>query len=475
MRGLPLILVALAAAAAPASAGDLRAGAAAVKITPPEGAPMAGYYNNRAAEGVHDDLFAKALVFEKDGVRAAIAVCDLISLPREIVAEARRVVERESGIPAGQVMIGATHAHTGPVVMGPGRTRYNLEGETLRIAKQYAADLPGRIAEAVKRAAAALEPARLTGAQGREESLTFNRRFLMKDGSVGWNPGKLNPNIVRPAGPIDPSVPVLAFDTPAGKPIAVYVNYALHLDTVGGLRYSADYPYTLARQIAAVRGPEAVTLFSIGCAGNLNHIDVAWKAPQKGHGEAARIGTVLAAEVLKTMKRLEPLADGPLLARSRMVELPLAEVKPGEPEWAAKTAATFGKPGAAPFLELVKAFQVLDVMDRGGRPIEAEVQGIALGPDVAVVGLPGEIFTELGLSIKHASPFLLTIVAELTNGSIGYVPDRKAYLEGAYEAVSARCAPGSGELLVDAATRLLVELYGAARAGATSKLPHVPK
>jgi hypothetical protein len=86
------------------------------------------------------------------------------------------------------------------------------------------------------------------------------------------------------------------------------------------------------------------------------------------------------------------------------------------------------------------------------------VQVIALGDQLAWVGLPGEIFTEHGLAIKTASPFRYTVVSELANGSVGYVPNRKAYPEGAYEAESARCGPGSGEMMVDAAVRMLIDL-----------------
>ena len=89
------------------------------------------------------------------------------------------------------------------------------------------------------------------------------------------------------------------------------------------------------------------------------------------------------------------------------------------------------------------------------------MQVIALGGDVAWVGLPGEVFTELGMAIKRASPFRLTIVGGLANGNLGYIPDRKAYAEGAYEPISARCAAGSGERLVEAATRELIRIHGA--------------
>src|SRR5207249_4774461 len=114
-----------------------------------------------------------------------------------------------------------------------------------------------------------LTPARVSAGIGREEALSFNRRFLMKDGTVGWNPGKLNPNIVRPAGPIDPDVAVVYFDSPESKPLATYVNFPMHLDTVGGLQISADYPYTLAMLLGQLTGPEVLTLFTIGAAGNI--------------------------------------------------------------------------------------------------------------------------------------------------------------------------------------------------------------
>ena len=443
-------------------ADGLRAGAAAVVITPPAGAPMAGYYYNRSASGVHDELHAKALVLERSGTKLAMVACDLSAMPRPIVDAARALIAAATGIPPSHVMISATHTHTGPVLLVE-NSRYNIDGEMRRIGEAYAQALPARIAEAVRLANENLMPATPSTGLGREETLTFNRRYYMKNGTVGWNPGKQNPNIVRPAGPIDGAVPVVYIETTDGKPIATYINYALHLDTVGGDQYSADYPYSLSRILAEARGPGMLTLFTIGCAGNLNHIDVSTKARQKGNEEAARIGTVLAAEVLKTLKSLHVTQDGPLLASSRTILLPLAEMKPEQIAPARAAASTFGKPNAAPFSELVKAARILDVAERNGRPIEAEVQVFSYGPDLAWVALPGEIFTELGLAIKLGSPFLLTVVAELANGSPGYIPDRKAYAQGAYEADSARCAAGSGELLVDAATRLLVEQHQKSR------------
>jgi hypothetical protein len=281
----------------------------------------------------------------------------------------------------------------------------------------------------------------------------------MVDGSVGWNPGKKNPRIVRPAGPNDPSVPVVLFETldKSPKPIAVYVNFAMHLDTVGGLYYSADYPYTLSKSLAAVKGDNFVTVFSVGTCGDINHINVDSDLPQKGHGEAARIGTRLAAEVLRTFETVKPAADGPLRVSSAMIDLAPAAVTPEEQAAAKSIIADVqgGKKPAPKFLDQVQAFKAVDVAARLGKPFAVEVQVISLGNDLAWVSLPGEIFVELGLQIKRGSPFKQTMIAELANGAIGYIPNRVAYPQGNYEVVSARVAEGSGEKLVDEALRQL--------------------
>ena len=442
----------------PLRAGDLTAGAAQVDITPPRGCPMAGYYSVRGAEGTHDPLHAKALVLEKDGVKVALVALDLISTTRGLVEDARALIEKETGIPGRNVMISATHSHTGPVLWG--RTqRDEVLGGSSQIARDYIKDLPAKIAEAVKKADAARKPARASFATGREDGLAFNRRFHMVDGSVGWNPGKKNPRIVRPAGPTDSSVPVVLFETldKSPRPIALYVNFSMHLDTVGGLYYSADYPYTLSKSLAAALGDDVITVFSVGTCGDTNHINVASDKSQKGHGEAARIGTRLAAEVLRTIERVKPAADGSLRASSAMIDLTPAPVTPEDVAAAKRIIADVqaGTKPAPKFLDQVQAFKAVDVAARLGKPIAVEVQVISLGDDLAWVSLPGEIFVELGLQIKRGSPFKQTMIAELANGAIGYIPNRVAYPQGNYEVVSSRVAEGSGEKLVDEALRQL--------------------
>jgi len=360
-------------------------------------------------------------------------------------------------------MISATHSHTGPVLPNRG-TRDEALGGRGDPSGDYLSTLPARIAEAVRDAHAALAPATAQAAIGHEDSISFNRRFHMRDGTVGWNPGKLNPDIVKPAGPIDPQLPIVQFGPPGDAPFAIYVNYAVHLDNVGGLEISADMPATLARLIGEVYGRELVTLYATGCCGDVNHIDVQWGQRQHGHDNAARMGTILAGEVLRTIPRLQPVAAAPLQTLSETVWLPLAPITPDQIERARVVAERLEKRTTPPpdFLEQVEAFKVLDVAAREGRPFEVEVQVITLGRDLAWVALPGEVFVELGLAVKQDSPFRQTMIAELANGSVGYVVPRRAYAQGAYEVVSTRCGEGAGELLVDAASRLLRACYLAA-------------
>lgn len=465
LAGIGLSLLVFASPAARAD-DPLQAGAAAVAISPPAGTPMAGYYSERAAEGVHDDLMARALVLDSGGTRVALVVLDLIAAPRDLVEESRAAIEATTSIPAAHVMISATHSHTGPVLWSSNARNGALSDAGADAARSYRATLPGKIAESVKQAAAKLQPARTLVAHGREASIAFNRRFHMADGSVGWNPGKKNPAIVKPAGPIDPDVPIVCLETAAAdrKPIAAYVNYAVHLDNIGGAQISADLPGVLARTMAQVKGEEMVTLWSAGCCGDINHIDVTSAERQGGFDNAARMGVILAAEVLRTWPRLEPVASGPLRVRSATVKLALPPVSEQDLATAKATLERRNTAGEKPptFLETVKAFQVLDVAAKKGEPTEAEVQVIALGRDVAWVSLPGEIFVELGLAIKQDSPFATTIPVELANGLLGYVPTRRAYAQGNYEVVSARVAEGSGEELVATAAKLLRELYAEA-------------
>ncbi len=140
-----------------------------------------------------------------------------------------------------------------------------------------------------------------------------------------------------------------------------------------------------------------------------------------------------------------------------MVPLPLRPYTAAEIDWAKQTMHKLGT-REVPFLDQVRAYEIMNFVDRGPGPLPALVQAFRLSDELAVVGLPGEVFVDLGLAIKKASPFAVTMVVELSQDCPDYVPTRKAFSEGSYETVCSWIQPGGGEKLVEAAIDLLQEL-----------------
>ena len=451
-----------------------RVGSASLKITPPVGSIMGSSYGITVSEGVHDDVYAKALVFDKGDVKGVFVVLDVISLPHTVVMKARELIAQRTGIPASNVIMAATHAHAGPQ-MNP--LFWDVVGGLPKQkSEEYARELPAMIAEVVEFAEKRLQPVQVFVGTAQQNGINFNRRFLMKDGNFKMNPGSLNPNIVRPAGPVDPEVSVIEFRSLESKPVAILVNFALHAAVVGGSHFSADFPATLSESLANVHGKELVTLFTNGTSGNVNHIDVSRRDQLTGHEESARIGTILAADVLKILPHLRPIEISSLQVRSVKVELPVQRLQPEEIKWAQQIMAQYGKAVSLAFSDVVKAWRIIDLallkskvrheitttvpLTDDGSALQSEVQVVALGEELALVGFPGDAFVELGLAIKLNSPFPFTVVTEQSgNGTLSYIPNRKAFLEGGYEVLSARIAPGGGEILTETVIGTLIELF----------------
>jgi neutral ceramidase len=460
MRALAGIVFAIAvvtpgAAAPQTQEAPLQAGLAEIEITPPAGYRMDGYFTERLNTGVKDPLKAKALVFQQGNTKSAIVVCDVISVPRSLTSEVRAQAAARTGIPASHIAITATHTHTGPLFSGE-RARVFSEQAAARhgtdplAAVKYPEMLRDRLVEVIVSANAAVSPAALEFVLASEDRVSFNRRFHMKDGSVRFNPGVLNPEIVRAAGPIDIDLPFVLI-TKNKQPVGSLTVFALHLDTVGGTEYSADYPAHLAHELRREFGESFISVFGTGTCGDINHIDVSGKR----RTYARLIGQQLAVSVLSARSR-QPLAAPTLAATSARIALPLRKVSDAQ---VASARANVPKIGTKelPFLTQVEIVSTLD-LSRRGPTLDAEVQVLRLHQDLAIVLLPGEVFVDLGLAIKQASPFKHTLVIELSNDNPAYIPTEKAFKEGSYETVNSRIASGGGERLVAEAVRLLKAL-----------------
>jgi hypothetical protein len=424
------------------------AGTALAEVTPPLGASLAGYFNDRHASGIDDPLWAKAVVAGSDADALAVVVLDLIALRRPQVERMRERAHELCGIAPERVMIACTHTHLGPVTIHIFQSAYDAE---------WLETVPETGARVIAEAWNARRDRDFAIATGSLDRIAFNRRYWMKSGVVETNPGRANPDIVRAAGPTDPEVGVLVWGDPS-RPAAILVSYTCHLDTIGGDRISADYPAYMAARIREQLGDVAV-LFVNGAFGDINHIDVNDPAPRQGLEQAKWMGRVLGDEVLRILPQAEPSTTDALDERHRMLSIPLRPLADDVVEAARRTlenSPALGRMDAAQMY----AREVVLLAESERPQVEAEVQALRVG-DAAFVGLPGEPFVELGLRLKQHSPFAHTYIAGLANGWEGYIPTRAAFAEGGYEVRTARSSklhPDTGDMMVAAGAELLREL-----------------
>lgn len=437
---------------------EMRAGVAVADITPPIPYRMSGYFSERQSTGVKDPLHAKAIYFSQADIEFAWVFCDLVGIAPQVAENAREQAALQTGIPTEQISVAATHSHTGPLYFGALRNLFHQRaieraGKDDLEKEDYVATLVESIAQAVQRAKKNARPTKLSAGFAIENRLSFNRRFHMKDGSVRFNPGQQNPEIVRVAGPIDPQVGLIKLADSNAKSFACIASFALHLDTVGGTEYSADYPYFLGKQLNSEYGDDFTTIYAAGTCGDINHIDVT----TKDRRTAQQIGTMLAETVKDSLPNLANISQPKLAFARKVIDLPLQQYSLEQTAAAKLKLSQLGIERMG-FLETVEAYKISALDLRGGKSMPVEVQAFRFSGEVAVVMLPGEVFVELGLAIKQASPFATTIVIELANDAPGYIPTRKAFAEGSYETVNSRLEPGSGEQIVEIAVGLLDEL-----------------
>ena len=441
------------------SENSLRIGAAEIDITPPIGYRMAGYFDERVATGTHDPLKAKALVIQQGKEQIALVGCDLVGLSLHVTTNARARASLETGIPVDHIMICATHSHTGPLFDDVRREHFHQAAlakfGTDPTEKIYYPDfLADQLVKVIRTAQQASRPARLESAILKQEDVTFNRRYWMKNGKVAFNPGQLNTNIVRPAGPVDTDLTFLrATDPASGRPFAGLTVFAMHSDTLGGSEYSADYAYYLQQTLRKSYGDQFISAFAAGTCGDLNHINVKIKGPIKGPEVTEHIGTTLGQTILAGAAQLGTIDHPSLLVRSKTVRAGIQEFTPQQLADAQSKADKLGDPQTDFFTKVI-AVKTLDLA-RLGPDYPMEVQVFRIDSETAIVGLPGEIFVELGQAIKKASPFKKTIVISIANDRPSYVPTRRAFTEGSYEVTNSRVKAGTGEMLVEAALDLL--------------------
>lgn len=431
------------------------AGAARKCITPPLGTAMSGYFEPRRAKGVHDDLYATAVAFDDGEKRAVVLTCDLAGMKNQYLLDGyKKMISEFCNIPTEAVIITCSHTHTGPIT---GHDESSGE-DSNPVYDEY---LGFMLRDAAALAFADASPARFYTAEGDCRDIAFVRIFRMRDGSVKTNPGILNPDILHPLSEVDDTVKLLKI-TRDGKNDIFLVNFGVHADTIGGEIISADFIGVMRDTLEAAI-PNSTVLFLQGAEGDVNHIDVRKKKTVRGFENPLNMGRSLAGAVLAALGNAEEIEVNKISFANKRVSIPTNRENHRIP--LAKKVLELHRSERDDEIENLcgddpmnppEAIRILR-LENGPDAFEFNLSAIRLG-NIAIAGLPGEPFCEIGKRIREDSPFDMTFVCVLTDGGETYFPTGTVYNERCYESTSTPIKKGADDILVNNMTELLNEL-----------------
>lgn len=419
-------------AASPAQAAGLQAGAARVDVTP------AADKLPKTMRGILDPIFARAIVVDDGKGKAALVTIDAGAIPPAMWTSVSQRVEKEFGIPATRLLLTATHTHSVP--FGGGIVNYE-DG----------------IVAAVKQAMGRIQPVRMSYGTG-VSYINVNRNIIDPKTHRWWE----GPNY---DGPSDKTVAVVKFETPAGKPVAVYYNYGVHAVVTGNLdMLSGDIPGATSRYIEESLGDDAVAVYSNGPAGDQNPIffqqtydlreirikdyasrgeDISNAMPPGGQGLDRTNPRV--AKLLDQQKQMI-LTMGQMLGEEVLHVSRANMERPVEQAVIAGSSKSVTCPGRER-TDSGRAGFPGTYVDAAAIPIRLSLLRIG---DTIIGGVDAEIFTMIGQRFKRESPLKHTMMVTLTNGSArsGYIPNDAAFAYNTFEVVSSRLKPGCAETAI---------------------------
>jgi hypothetical protein len=437
---LPAIAL-LLFAAKPGSAQELRAGYAKVDITP-TGPVMMGGYNLRDApsDGVYagDHLYARALVFDASGVRVAFVVADVIGIRGHDVF--RRSISEATAIPVSNILLGDVHNHSAPAPNAEPKTDWD----------RVFADA---LVKAATQAVAGIQPVRIAAGTGHSR-IAMNRRqsrpadsdsFLTFDeNNSSQSFGKYktdNPVLIHefagvvrlganPLGSIDDAVQIVRVDTAAGKPLALMIHYPCHGTSLGGRnsKVSGEWMGRM-QQYVEKEFPGLGTIYLQGAAGDINPRVVGGLDGYKDDINTTwALGEEIGREVARVYRQLPPV---PYVSPRFQIESTVIRCPRN-------------------YSELYRDFTKTSV--------DLPTTAVRIG-DLMWTTFPGEMFHNIGMQVKAASPATYAHLMGYTNGSVGYFPEQKAYSEGGYEVSRTHFDPQSEPIYLKAIAVLMQRFH----------------
>ncbi len=435
----------------------LKAGFSKSCISPPVGAPLAGFAARlEVSSGIHDDLFSRALVLGNEEAAVAIVSVDVLALPGDFVSRVRAAVQESTGLTPDSVMIAATHTHAGPVTI---TTFFNPDES---VNQAYMNELVQKITESVTDAWRNRFPARIGVGVGHVEGVGVNRR----------SPDQR---------PVDEEIGILKIEDASGRTRAVLINYACHPTVLGpdNLLVTGDFPAFALKEIEESLGLGGFAMFVNGTQGNISmgHSSelsaIGIITPGRTFDRAAELGHLLAAATQKALPEIRATDQASMSKLSISTQLPLKHYPPREEtsrllkeadERLAEVSAADGDVGeelrrakSAHLYASITNFYAKETSTLKDGFLPLELQGIRIN-GAALVAVPAEVFVEIGLRVKKAALRPIFIVG-IANGYIGYLPTRAAHAVGGYEVVSSKCQPHAEDVLVEEILDLEAKLF----------------
>lgn len=436
----------------------LYAGFYSVVVTPYMGMNITGYYYPRYADGIETDLVLRAAAFAAGDEKVVIFNCETQGIRAAAFDIIKERIAEKCDISPDAIYINCIHSHTSVRIV-----EADEEKTALNV---YLNALYQKFADCAWFALQDLKPCTLEMAVGEGKGLGFVRKYRMKDGTAKTNPKSRDPEIVRPISAPDPTVPVIRVRRENAKEILI-VGYGAHADTIGGTKYTPDWPGYLVRTLdnALENVYTVFLLLPEGDVGTRNAINPEEGVPgSKGVAKAKAFARRLAAEVLRVYDTTQPVVADSIAYTHTYVQVGKNSYDPAQLPMVQEIVRIYREKGKD--AEELKEFpmpypEALRINANLNRPefFNLRISGIRLG-EIAFVGIPGEPFACIGMDIKAASPIARTVVTACTNGHEGYYPDAQAYKEPgySYEKSTSPFAPNCTEVLINGAMEVLEKL-----------------
>ena len=414
----------------------MKAGFARLDITPPLGAPLAGYFYDRFAKGVRDPLYVNAVAVSNGTDTVILMALDFLGVGLRYLNEYREQITRRTGVPEDHILISSLHQHTSCCI---------VEKRKRAISDQaYLNILYRKVGDAAQMAMDDLKEVVISTAAGETaEPIAFVRRYFTEDGGVATNP-KADVKITHRCDEADNTVRLVRFHREGAKDIAI-VNFSTHPDVVGGEYISADWP-GFARTLVEQDNPDVSCLFFTGCQGDSNHVDYFKPKEERLRGERydhSRYMGRTVADVVKKLWEHTDLQTGEKIYGVHKVIYNLTNTKDIDKydtykAWYEDYEA--GRLDYKPHItELAYASRIIKLRTAPiFRPVPLTV--ISFG-DVVFAGFGGEAFTAYGQVVRDAVPGKFAISVVCANGYEGYFPTEKAFAQGGYESSSSLFTP----------------------------------